>query len=171
MYSFSQFLRESIDQKELFKLMKEFGVSKSDIDSNGYITVYHGGKTLPKTIKPESSGGIFFLTNNYDTAQDYADMRKGKVFEIKVKPEDVNWNTGSYEIEIQDGGKIQNGIFYPTIKKLPKTKKRTLKVGDIVKDWGEVLEIFEYYGSIKASNGKRSDKVDNLQQYYEIDYK
>ena len=170
MITFKQYLLES-KEKDLLLKMNEFGMSGDDIDFNGYVTLYHGGKILPKIIKPESKGGIFFLTNSYDTAKDYADMRQGKVFEIKVKPQDVNWNTGSNEIEIQDGGKIVNGVFSPTTKKQPVSKKRKLKVGDYVKDWGEVLEIFEYYGSLMANNGKRSDKVDNLLQYYEIEYR
>ena len=126
MITFKQYLLES-KEKDLLLKMNEFGMSGDDIDFNGYVTLYHGGKILPKIIKPESKGGIFFLTNSYDTAKDYADMRQGKVFEIKVKPQDVNWNTGSNEIEIQDGGKIVNGIFYPKNKSedvfLPKEKE------------------------------------------------
>lgn len=55
----------------------------------------------------------FFMTPYYDEALDYAKMRGGKVFEIKVKPEDVNWNQGSYKVEFDKGGLIINGKIIP----------------------------------------------------------
>ena len=97
-------LFENVDSY-LLKQMRSFGLSKSDIDSDGYIRVYHGGVTLPKRLNKNE---IFFITQDYKLAEDYARIRKGEVFELRVKPEDVNFNQGSYEIEYNLGGIITN---------------------------------------------------------------
>lgn len=101
--------------------MKSFGLGKQDIDSDGYVTLYHGGRSLPKKL---NKGEIFFMTPYYDEAKDYANMRKGRVFKIKVKPEDVNWNQGSYEVEYDKGGNIVNGFLVPLIKNKVRRKKK-----------------------------------------------
>ena len=101
-------LNEGIDEDTLER-MESFGVTERDIDSLGYIKLFHGGLELPEKL---NAGEIFFLTNDYDTAEMYANIRgqqnetQGEVFIIKVKPEDVSWNTGSGEIEFDSGGDI-----------------------------------------------------------------
>jgi len=45
MKSFKEFLLESIDRHTLND-MKYFGLFKSDIDKDGYVTLYHGGVIL-----------------------------------------------------------------------------------------------------------------------------
>ena len=104
-YSSSDHLSESVSRDTL-RDMRAFGLSAGDI-KNGYVTLYHGGKVLPKKL---NRGEIFFMTASKTEAKDYARMRKGEVFEIKVRPEDVSWNQGSYEVEFQDGGKIIDGV-------------------------------------------------------------
>ena len=116
-------IRESIDAlfEGYLRDMMAFGLTKSDIDENGYVTLFHGGKILPNRLK---KGEIFFMTPSEDEATDYARMRNGQVFEIKVKPEDVHWNQGSYEVEFEDGGIIKNGYLIPNKKKEPSKVNR-----------------------------------------------
>ena len=101
-------LNEGIDEDTIEK-MESFGITERDIDSLGYIKLFHGGLELPEKL---NAGEIFFLTNDYNTAEMYANIRgqqseaQGEVFIIKVKPEDVSWNTGSGEIEFDSGGDI-----------------------------------------------------------------
>ncbi len=38
--------------------MKYFGLNKHDIDEDGYVTLYHGGKQLPKKLRKNE---IFFM--------------------------------------------------------------------------------------------------------------
>lgn len=83
-YLLSFNINESYDY---LRAMYSFGVTKEDIDENGYITLYHGGKHLPEKLK---KGEIFFMTPNEETAKEYAEMRNGSVFILKIKPEDVN---------------------------------------------------------------------------------
>ena len=94
--------------------MEDFGLSKFDIDSDGYVTLYHGGKILPDKLNKDE---IFFMTPHEVEAQDYADMRHGEVYTIKVDPSLVNWNTGSYEVEYEGGGIIRDGIIIPSKEK------------------------------------------------------
>ena len=125
-------VQEKIDSKTL-KDMSVFGLSKSDLDSQGYITVYHGGKSLPKKLIKDN---IFFLTNDIEVAKDYAQIRKGKVFTLKVKPEDVNFNTGSYEIEFDKGGAIVNQKYIIPTKEIKPTSiinYKGYKIGDKLK--------------------------------------
>lgn len=103
------YLNENVSTNTL-NAMKAFGLSKNNIDNEGYVTLYHGGKELPDILKQNE---IFFMTPSYDEALDYAKMRKGEVFEIKVNPEDVNWNQGSYEVEFDKGGIIRNNKIIP----------------------------------------------------------
>jgi hypothetical protein len=103
--------------------MVYFGLTRDDIDDNGYVTLYHGGKKLPVVLNKDE---IFFMTPSLELAQDYAAMRKGQVFTLKVKPEDVHWNQGSQEVEYDQGGKIINGVIYPPEKK---TQSRRQKGG------------------------------------------
>ena len=106
------YLNEQVSNDTL-RDMQAFGLSNIDIDNNGYVTLYHGGKELPKLLRADE---IFFMTSSYDEALNYAKIRNGKVFQIKVKPDDVNWNQGSYEVEFDKGGVIRNGKIIPTIK-------------------------------------------------------
>lgn len=126
---------EEVDDDTLSR-MSDFGMDESDIDENGYITLYHGGIELPDRL---NSDEILFLTNDYATAEMYANIRgeqnktEGEVFIIKAKPEDVNWNTGSGEIEFDRGGLISRRGGYLTI--IPKTDENIdvpINVGDTV---------------------------------------
>lgn len=126
---------EEIDE-DILGRMSDFGMSEYDIDRDGYITLYHGGVQLPNRLNPDE---IFFMAPNYETAENYAQIRgkqnntEGEVFTIKVKPEDVSWNTGSGEIEFDKGGLISNRNGYNTI--IPKTNEDInvpINVGDTV---------------------------------------
>ncbi|MEK6829508.1 MAG: hypothetical protein AABY15_05225 [Nanoarchaeota archaeon] len=128
-------INESVDEDTLSR-MRDFGMDEGDIDGNGYVTLYHGGIEMPDRLNPNE---IFFLTNDYSTAEMYANMRgeknetQGEVFIIKVKPEDVSWNTGSGEIEFDRGGLISRRDGYLTI--IPKTEENIdvpINVGDEV---------------------------------------
>ena len=58
------------------------------------------------------------MTPDYTLAEDYARIRKGEVFTLKVNPDDVNWNQGSQEVEFDKGGIIRDGVIIPkTINK------------------------------------------------------
>ena len=109
---------------QILKKLNEFGID--DIDENGYVTLYHGDKKLPKILNKDQ---IFFLTSDYNVAVEYAKKHNGKVFTLKVKPEDVRWNTGSYEIEFDKGGIIKNGIIIPfdNKKRIPKSYEEIKK--------------------------------------------
>ncbi len=115
--------------------MYDFGMDENDIDKNGYITLYHGGKSLPEIIRPNE---ILFLTSQKSIAKDYALMRKGKVFTILAKPEDLNWNTGSGEIEFDKGGEFLfrdypgEGVYilYPNKKSISEEIVIPIEVGD-----------------------------------------
>jgi len=109
--TFTEYLNENISSDTL-RDMRSFGLNKNNIDDDGYVTLYHGGKELPERLKEDE---IFFMTPSYDEAKNYAKMRKGEVFEIKVRPEDVNWNRGSYEVEFDRGGLIRNGKIIPKL--------------------------------------------------------
>ena len=103
------------EKQEIYKTIEPFGVT---IDKEGYVTLYHG------TIKPVSKlkkGEIFFMTADREVAEEYARMRenqaeikkRGVVIEIRVKPTDVYWNQGTYEIEYSKGGEIREGQIIP----------------------------------------------------------
>lgn len=126
---------EEVDDDTLDR-MRDFGMDENDIDDNGYVTLYHGGVELPERLNPDE---IFFLTNNYETAEMYAGIRgeqnetQGEVFIIKVRPEDVSWNTGSGEIEFDRGGLISRRNGFLTI--IPRTEENIdvpINVGDTV---------------------------------------
>lgn len=143
MLSYKEYLEENVD-KQTLKDMEYFGLYKSDIDENGHVTLYHGGINLPKKL---IKGEIFFMTPFIDEAKDYARMRKGKVFTLKVDPTTVNWNQGSREVEFENGGVIIDGTIIPNPKKT-KTK-RNVKRFNINDDWvGK-----ENSRSIKSYNG------------------
>lgn len=129
------FFTENVDEDTLSR-MRDFGMDEGDIDDNGYVTLYHGGIELPERLNPDE---IFFLTNNYSYAEEYKDIRgkqnetQGEVFTIKVKPEDVSWNTGSGEIEFDRGGLISRRNGFLTI--IPRTDEDInvpINVGDEV---------------------------------------
>jgi hypothetical protein len=144
------------------KDMKSFGLSKNDIDDNGYITLYHGGKSLPKKLNKDE---IFFMTPYYDEAKDYANMRKGEVFTLKVNPKDVNWNQGSYEVEYTKGGEIINGTIYPPKSKI---KFGTNKKYDFNDPWGkEDFRSIKKYENVKIGDilPKTKWKVQDIIQY------
>ncbi len=126
-------INESVDEDTLYR-MRDFGMDEDDIDSNGYVTLYHGGIEIPDRLNPDE---IFFLTNHYETAEDYARIRgdqkgvPGEVFTIKVRPEDVSWNTGSGEIEFDQGGLISRRNGFLTI--IPRTEENIdvpINIGD-----------------------------------------
>jgi len=115
-----------VSEKTL-KDMVYFGLDKSDIDSDGYVTLYHGTVKSVSTLKKSE---IFFMTASKEVAIDYAKMRqketgkKGVVQTIKVNPEDVAWNQGSAEIEFTKGGTIKGGVLYPKeVRKRPSLNK------------------------------------------------
>ena len=137
-------LIEKVDN-DILRDMSSFGLSKNDIDNEGYVTLYHGGVNLPNKLKKDD---IFFMTPSQHEAQDYANMRNGSVYTLKVKPEDVNWNQGSYEVEYTKGGIIKDGYIIPPVKKntyKPQDKSITYKniaIGDILSKTGyKVLDI------------------------------
>ena len=125
-------INESVDEDTLQR-MRDFGMDEGDIDGDLYVTLYHGGFELPDKLNP---GEILFLTNDYATAEMYANIRgeqnetSGEVFIIKAKPEDVSWNTGSGEIEenidvpINVGDEVLGGRF----------KNKRIKIKDIGKN-------------------------------------
>jgi len=128
-YSFRKLNRDYYC-KDLPYGMEDFGLSGGDIDSQGYITLYHGGKRLPRILR---KGEIFFMTPYESEAEDYARMRHGEVFRIRVKPEDVRWNNGSMEVEFDEGGTIENRVLV-VAKPNKKNKKNTAlySAGDII---------------------------------------
>jgi hypothetical protein len=160
---YKYYFKEDIS-KEVLKDMKAFGLFKSDIDSEGYVTLYHGGKKLPEKLNKDE---IFFMTPNEEEANDYAKMRDGEVFTIKVKPEDVSWNQGSYEVEFDKGGYIKNGKIIPLQK-----KKSISKIIDGVSpesDWNtdkNVRNVSSYKG-IKVGHifNKTNNKVLEIAQF------
>lgn len=115
--------------------MSDFGMGESSIDPQGYVTLYHGGKELPEFLRPNET---LFMTPSEDTAEDYAQMRGGKVFTILVKPEDVSWNTGSGEVEFDRGGEFLfrdypgEGVYilYPNKKSISEEIVIPIEVGD-----------------------------------------
>jgi hypothetical protein len=131
---FNQVKNKSINEGYLQDMMA-FGLNKDDIDSDGYVTLYHGGKELPKRLKEDE---IFFMISDEETAKDYAKIRNGKVFTIKVRPEDVSWNHGSYEVEFDKGGIIRNG------KIIPKTESKKY----LVKSYDRIKKSFYKYETI-----------------------
>jgi hypothetical protein len=129
-----QILSEQVDEDTLLR-MSDFGMTESDIDDRGYVTLYHGGKALPEELRPNE---IFFMTNSETSAADYARMRGGKVFTILAKPEDLYWNTGPYEIEFDRGGEFlyrdypDEGVYilYPNKKAISEKIVIPIEVGD-----------------------------------------
>lgn len=97
--------KETLPLQESIESIPQDYQYDGEIDSLGYTTLYHGGVALPEDgiLRP---GDIFFMTPDIELAQNYADIRGGEVFTIKVKPEDVNWNTGTGEVELEKGGSI-----------------------------------------------------------------
>lgn len=69
-------LIEKVDN-DILRDMSSFGLSKNDIDNEGYVTLYHGGVNLPNKLKKDD---IFFMTPSQHEAQDYANMRNGSVY-------------------------------------------------------------------------------------------
>lgn len=107
--------------KETLQDMDGFGLCKNNIDSDGLITLYHGGKELPERLNKDE---ILFLTHIKAEAKDYARMREGEVFTLKVNPEYVRFNQGSYEIQYTLGGRIRNGEIIP--EKIPRKEHEVL---------------------------------------------
>jgi predicted acetyltransferase len=118
--TFNEVSRQTKKDMESFS----YGLS-SDIDSDGYVTLYHGGKKLPEEIMPDQ---IFFMTPDIELARDYAKMRKGIVHKLKVNPDDVHWNRGSYEVEFKNSGYIKDGVLIT--KKKTKIKKGSSSEND-----------------------------------------
>ena len=127
--------------KAILKDMEAFGLSKEDIDSDGLVTLYHGGVELPEKL---NEGEIFFMTPSIEEAKDYARIRGGEVFTLKVKPEYVNFNQGSYEVEFDLGGRIQNGEIIPA--KIPKKEHDILDKNITYKNYaiGDILPKTKY---------------------------
>ncbi|MBN2776738.1 MAG: hypothetical protein JXR36_03805 [Bacteroidales bacterium] len=156
--------------------MKAFGLTRNDIDNDGYVTLYHGGKELPERLKEDE---IFFTTSSYDEALDYAKMRKGDVFEIKVRPEDVNWNQGSYEVEFDKGGLIRDGKIIPQIKDKNFKANPFNEIKNSYNGYGNISdELFKwvertlnYYVSTKKMTPNESYKqlIDDIDYYYMMD--
>ena len=129
-----QILSEQFDEDTLIR-MSDFGMDESSIDPQGYVTLYHGGKELPEFLRPNET---LFMTPSEDIAEDYAQMRGGKVFTILVKPEDVSWNTGSGEVEFDRGGEFLfrdypgEGVYilYPNKKSISEEIVIPIEVGD-----------------------------------------
>lgn len=125
-----------VDDETLAK-MHYFGLEELDIDNKGYVELYHAAKKLPEFLRPNE---IFFMTISQDVAEDYARMRGGKVFTILVKPKDVNWNTGSGEIEFDKGGEFLyrdypgDGVYilYPNNKIVNEKITIPIEVGDVI---------------------------------------
>lgn len=117
--------------------MADFGMGEHDIDDKGYVTLYHGGKELPEFLRPNET---LFMTNDISTAESYARLRKGKVFTILAKPEDLFWNTGSYEIEFDSGGEFlyrdypDDGVYilYPNKRSIHEEITIPIEVGDVI---------------------------------------
>lgn len=170
-----EYLNEQVSN-ELIRDMKAFGLSRGNIDSEGYVTLYHGGVELPERLKEDE---IFFMSSSYDGALDYAKMRKGEVFEIKVKPEDVNWNQGSYEVEFDKGGLIRDGKIISKIKEktfsvnpfneIKNSYSGYMKISDEIFKWIE--RTLNYYISSKKMTPNESYKqlIDDIDFYYMMD--
>lgn len=153
-------LIQILNESDLSTKLSDFGLSLSDLDSNGYITLFHGGKKLPTTLNPNQ---IFFLTPNEDEATDYAKMRGGKVFTVKVKATDVNWNTGSREVEIDSGGTIKNGVFIPSSSNLQKNDN----LASFDDPWtGKKTRLIDSYKSFKVGQRLKKSKftIKNIYQ-------
>lgn len=171
----NEYLNEQVS-KDTLKNMKAFGLGKNDIDGEGYVTLYHGGKELPDSLKEDE---IFYMTSFYDEALDYAKMRRGEVFEIKVNPEDVNWNQGSYEIEFDKGGLIRNGKIIPKFKdksfeiksynEIKNSYSLYQNISDELFKWVE--RTLKYYISNKKMKPIQSHKqlIDDIDYYYMMD--
>jgi hypothetical protein len=146
--------------------MKAFGLTKYDIDEDGYITLYHGGKKLPEILNKDD---IFFMTPVYDLALNYANIRKGEVFTLKVKPEDVHFNQGSYEVEFDKGGIIKNGVIYPTEEKKEKVKRTKKGQFNIDDEWisNKDYRLIKEYKNVKVGDvmPKSGWKVLSIIQY------
>lgn len=138
---YEEILLEKRVSQETLSRMSDFGLDKSDIGSNGLITLYHGGKKIPTNLK---KGQIFYMTPSREEAQDYASMRNGEVFEIQVDPEDVSWNVGSREVEFEDGGSIKNGVLMSSNSSKVPSKDKLPKFEDKWIERGTVREIGEY---------------------------
>lgn len=91
-------------EESIESIPKNYQYSVS-IDPLGYATLYHGGTSMPESgiLEP---GRVFFMSPDKNVAQEYAEMRGGEVFTIKVKPEDVYWNEGTGEVEFSKGSSI-----------------------------------------------------------------
>lgn len=146
-------LLEKVSRQTL-KDMRYFRVGKNDIDSDGYVTLYHGGKKLPSKLNKDE---IFFMTPSYDLAQNYADIRKGEVFTLKVNPEDVNWNQGSMEVEFDKGGHIYNGVIRPLKSHQIKDKEQIRSsysgyenVSNSILEW--IVRTMNYYVNYNKMN-------------------
>jgi len=171
----NSYLNEQVSMNVL-RDMKAFGLSKYDIDKDGYVKLYHGGKELPERLKEND---IFFMTPSYDEALDYANMRSGEVFEIKVKPEDVNWNQGSYEVEFDKGGIIRGGRIIPKVvdKKYlvnPFTaiKQSFYKYNDVDDELFKWIErTLNYYITSKKMNpiDSYNKLVEDIEYYFYLD--
>lgn len=150
--------------KETLEDMSNFGLSKSDLDDNGLLTLYHGGVELPERLNKDE---IFFMTESKELAEDYARIRGGEVFELKVNPEYLNFNQGSYEIEYELGGIIRNGEIIPEKKPEkdhevdnPDESYRNFKIGEVLPKSGyEIIDIVihsennaQFY--LETGNGK-----------------
>ncbi len=157
-----------VELVETIKDMVDFGVDKTNIDEDGYVTLYHGTVNPVYKLK---RGEIFFMTPNKDEARDYANMRsketgkRGVVMTIRVKPVDVNWNKGSYEVEFTKGGIIENGILKPytrkkraIINKKNKTEYKGVKVGDILPKTGWTVLDIVIHDNSNAQFNIKNDK-------------
>lgn len=172
-------IREYLNEQvsiDIVRDMKAFGLDKNNIDSDGYVTLYHGGRELPERLNDDE---IFFMTASYEEALDYAKMRKGEVFEIKVRPEDVNWNQGSYEVEFDKGGLIRNGKIIPKTIEKKYSVNRYIDIKNSYSGYSAISdEIFKwiertlnyYTQSNKMTPNDAYDKiVEDIEYYYYLD--
>lgn len=161
--------------KETLDDMKAFDLSRQNINSDGLITLFHGGKELPDRL---NEGEILFLTHVLAEAKDYARMREGEVFTLKVNPEYLRFNQGSYEIEYTLGGIIRNGEIIPA--KIPQKEHHALNKNILYKDYGigdvlpktkyEILDIIihddkkaQFY--LETGNGQHWYDADTVVNY------
>jgi len=155
---FEKFSKNNIDITEksggiprsILKDMQAFGLSENDIDKDGFVTLFHGGKKLPTKLNKDE---IFFMTPDEHEAKDYADMRNGEVFTLRVKPVDVNWNQGSYEVEFDKGGIIKNGTIIPENTKNTNTNTN---IADYTDPWNTKKD---YRGVSNYKGVKVGDKL------------
>ena len=111
-YQIKQEERRPIDlNPDTIERIKESGM-EDIINEDGTITLYHGGNEIGNYIDIKEADEIFYLTHNRELAEEYAEKNKGVVNEIKILPELVSFNTGTYEFElINNVYKNDDGVF------------------------------------------------------------